>query len=146
MRLYDFVRKERLMSVVGGRLSQGEGGKTLSINQGAGSARKVVAWGCDHAALVITVKVGNIYFKGVRKTAASTPVGWPDVTITDTTYGYLSMSLTDGTTTWGVSATDPGDGDDDTEIFRIFVATVADSKITELVECQQGDIRSMGNA
>jgi hypothetical protein len=36
-RLRDFVRKERLLSVVGGRLSQGEGGKTLSIPPGGGS-------------------------------------------------------------------------------------------------------------
>ena len=37
MRLRDFVRKERLMSVVGGRLSQTDGGKTLSIHAGGGA-------------------------------------------------------------------------------------------------------------
>jgi hypothetical protein len=34
-RLRDFVRKERLLSVVGGLLSQTEGGKTLSIRTSA---------------------------------------------------------------------------------------------------------------
>jgi hypothetical protein len=36
-RLRDFVRRERLLSVVGGRLSQTDGGKTLSIHAGGGS-------------------------------------------------------------------------------------------------------------
>lgn len=112
----------------------------------ASAENRVIAFGCTSVGLVITIKVGKVYFKGVSKSIGSTPAGWPNVTITATTYGYLSMSLTDGVVTWGTSASDPGDGDDDTEIFRIFVATVADGKITELLECQHGDIRSMGNA
>ena len=111
-----------------------------------GGVDRVIAFGCTNVGLVITVKVGKVYFKGVSKSIGSTPGGWPNVTITETTYGYLSMSLTDGAVTWGTSASDPGDGDDDTEIFRIFVATVASEKITELLECQHGDIHCMGNA
>jgi hypothetical protein len=83
----------------------------------AGGDARVVAFGCTNVGLVITVKVGKVYFKGVAQSIGSTPVGWPNVTITATTYGYLSMSLTDGAVTWGTSASDPGDGDDDTEIF-----------------------------
>ena len=37
MRLRDFVRRERLLSVVGGRLTPTDAGKTLSINGGAAS-------------------------------------------------------------------------------------------------------------
>ena len=117
-----------------------------SRNKSGGGVDRVIAFGCTNVGLVITVKVGKVYFKGVSTSIGSTPAGWPNVTITATTYGYLSMSLVDGATTWGTSASDPGGGGCDTEIFRIFVATVADGKITELLECQHGDIRSMGNA
>ena len=132
------------MQLEGGEVIHNENGIRLSPGSSGGS--RVIAWGCTNVGLVITVKVGKVYFKGVAKTVGSTPGGWPNVTITATTFGYLSMSLTDGAVAWGTSATDPGDGDDDTEIFRIFAATVSSGVITELLECQHGDIRSMGNA
>ena len=143
--LFSLKTEKELESYVVGRGADDFFGTANSVLPSSGSSR-VITWGCTNVGLVITIKVGKVYFKGVSKSVGSTPDGWPNVTISSTTYGYLSMSLTDGTTTWGTSATDPGDGDDDTEIFRIFAATVADGKITELLECQHGDIRSMGNA
>jgi hypothetical protein len=107
--------------------------------------QRIVSFGCTNAGLVITMKLGRAYFKGVPKTIVS----WPTngiVTISATTYGYVSWDLSNGTPTFNTAATDPGAGDDDTEIWLIFIATVAGGKITELEECQHGDMRSMGNA
>jgi hypothetical protein len=106
------------------------------------SVKPVIAFGCSYSGLNITVKQGKCYFKGVSKSCAITN----PITIAATSYGYYSLALDTGEFTWTVSTTDPGDGDDDTEIWRVFVATVAGGKITELLECQHGDIRSMGNA
>lgn len=107
--------------------------------------RKVISFSCSNVGLVITIKLGNYYFKGVPKTIGS----WPAqsaVTIAATTYGYVSISLIDGAATWMTAASDPGSGDDDTEIWPIFVATVSGGKITELHECLHSDIHCMGNA
>jgi hypothetical protein len=142
--LREFVRKNRLLSVSGGRLSQVEGGVTLSINRSPYLA-PTIAFGCTSVGLVVTVTPGKVYFKGVSKTITDWPTDG-EVTLTETTYAWIGMSLTNGTATWHAGATDPGDGDDDTEIFRIFVATVADGNITELLECQHGDIHCLGNA
>lgn len=109
------------------------------------SKPRVIAFGCTSSGLVITIKRGRVYFKGVLKSVAS----WPSlnkVTITATRYGYISIDLTNGNPTWHDSATDPGSGTDTTEIWMIFVASVTDGKITELLECQHGDIHVMANA
>jgi hypothetical protein len=144
-RLRDFVRKERLLSVVGGQLKSTDAGKTLSIPRSS-NINRVIAFGCSAAGLDITVKAGLVLFKGVSKSYTITN----PITIAATSYGYFSIDLTNGTPTWTVSTSDPGNGDDDTEIWRVFVATVtgtgATAKITELLECQHGDIHCMGNA
>lgn len=106
---------------------------------------RTIAFGSTFDALVVTVTAGNVYFKGVSKAIGSWPAGGA-VTISATTHAWLDISLTDGTVTWNTGASDPGDGDYDTEIWRIFVATVAGGVITELLECQHGDIHCMGNA
>jgi hypothetical protein len=108
-------------------------------------ATNIIAFGCTNSGLVVTVKLGKVYFKGVSKTITDWPTDG-EVTLTDTTFGYIEISLSAGTATWKTSATDPGDGDDDTEIWRIFGATVASGAITELLECQHGDIHCLGNA
>ena len=113
------------------------------------SKKPVIAFGCSNAGMVVTVKLGKVYFKGVSKTVGSWPTDGKS-TLTATSYGYISIDLAAATATWHLDTSDPGDGDDDTEIWRIFVATVtgtgATAKITELLECQHGDIHSMGNA
>jgi hypothetical protein len=109
----------------------------------AKSSNRVISFGCTKSGMAITIKPGRCYFKGVRKSCS---IATNPVTIAATSYGYYSINLTSGTFTWSVSTSDPGDGDDDTEIWLVFIATVVDGKITELEECQHGDIRSMGNA
>ncbi len=106
------------------------------------SKNRVIAFGCSNAGLAITVKQGKCYFKGVSKSCTITN----PITIAATSYGYYSIALDTGVFTWTVSTSDPGDGDDDTEIWPVFEATVAGGKITELLECQHGHIHCMGNA
>ena len=115
------------------------------IPEASAASIRVIAFGCSSAGLVVTVKQGKVYFKGVSKTITDWPTDG-EVTLTDTTYGYIEIDLANATATWKTAASDPGDGDDDTEIWRIFVATVSSGAITELLECQHGDIHCMGNA
>lgn len=109
------------------------------------SPSRVIAFGCTNTGLVINIKPGKLYFKGVSLTISNWPNG-NNVTITDTTFGYISIDLANATATWATAGSDPGNGNDDTEIWRIFAATVTDGVITELLECQHGDIHTLGNA
>jgi hypothetical protein len=104
---------------------------------------RVISFGCTNSGLVVTVTPGKLYFKGVSKTITNLPA---TVTLTATRFGYISINLSAATAEWLEATADPGDGDDDTEIWRIFKATVTGTTITELIECQHGDIHSMGNA
>lgn len=140
LKLRDFVRKQRLVSAVGAKLTQTDSGQTIVVPNT--QRFRTIAFGCYNEGLDITVKPGKVYFKGVVKTYTLTN----PITIAATSYGYFSIDLTNGTPTWTVSTSDPGNGDDDTEIWRVFVATVTSGKITELLECQHGDIHCMGNA
>lgn len=142
LKLRDFFRRHRLMSVVGGVLTQTDAGQTLTIIQPKIPPARTVAFGCTNDGLDITVKAGKVYFKGVSKSFTLTN----PITVAATSYGYFSIDLTTGAPTWTVSTSDPGNGDDDTEIWMVFVATVTSGKITELLECQHGDIHCMGNA
>jgi len=114
----------------------------FGITGGGGGESRVISFGCTYSGLDITVKLGKVYFKGVIQSYTLTN----PITIAATSYGYFSINLTNGVPTWTVSTSDPGNGDDDTEIWMVFVATVAGGIITELLECQHGDIHCMGNA
>jgi hypothetical protein len=106
---------------------------------------RIISFGCTASGTTVTVKQGKVYFKGVSQTIAS----WPsngEVSCSATTHAYIEIDLANATATWKTAASDPGNGDDDTEIWRIFVATVSSGAITELLECQHGDIHIPGNA
>lgn len=119
--------------------------KGEALTSDSPTSNRIVSFGSTSSGLVVTMRLGRYYFKGVLKTIGSWPSGG-NVTISATTYGYISIDLTNGNAAFATANTSPGSGDDDTEIWLIFIATVADGKITELEECQNADIRCMGNA
>jgi hypothetical protein len=111
------------------------------------SAPSIVFGTTHNGGLEVAVQQGKVYFKGVSITISSWPIdGEVTVTNDSTLYGYIEISLSSATATWKTSTSDPGDGDDDTEIWRIFKATAAGGKLTEIIECQHGDIHVPGNA
>jgi hypothetical protein len=135
------------MEIVGGRIERTPEKIIIYPNTDDGFLRTVAFGTTRGGGLGVVVQQGKVYFKGVSITISSWPTDG-EVTVTDdsTLYGYVEVSLSSATATWGASASDPGDGDDDTEIWRIFKAVAEDGAITEIIECQHGDIHIPGNA
>lgn len=118
--------------------------------------RKIAFESLKSDTLKVTVRVGKVYLKGVSLTitasagAGHSISGTGDWVVTldsvggtkwcwietnfDTTYCYLKTG-----------AADPGNGTDTKENIRLFSATVVSSAITEVYECQHGDIHLAGN-
>ena len=142
------LRRERIVSVVGGMLNQTDGGKTLTITpeQRRNTLGPSVTWWAKiTGALQLTVPLGKMYLKGVSLSIASWPAnGIVNLTDNATTWAWLAVSFSAATATWTTGSADPGDGTDTVEYIRIFKAVAASGTITELLICQ--DFRLPGNA
>jgi len=96
-------------------------------------------------ALQVTVTAGKLYFKSVSQTITDWPTsGVIDLSDNATTWAWLLINLVTPSVTWTTGSSDPGDGDEDEEIIRVFKAVTAGGRITELLICQ--DFRLPGNA
>jgi len=95
-------------------------------------------------ALKFSIATGKVYIAGVSKSITDFPNS--DVTVSSPSshkwHGYIEVDLTGGTASWKTGGADPGDGDDDTEIWPIVEITLndGDTAISEIKQRWLGDI------
>jgi hypothetical protein len=99
-------------------------------------------WRCvETGGLGIEITKGVLTLAGIGKAIGSWPTDHAfNATDDATTYCYLETDLSASTCTWKTATTDPGNGDDDTEITVLVEITAADGEVTGIYHRQWSDI------